>query len=152
MNGNGNGGNAGDAPRNGGERRFNRPGGGARHAGGGRGPDRGGERHGGPRGERGPRDHQQRHGRHHERGDRPDRGERGERGDRERGEVRGEGRPDETLLDNAPVDNGAGADQVIDPNASERGNRALDRAARQSGDAAGPVLDLSALKEMSTSE
>jgi transcription termination factor Rho len=160
MNGNGNGSNAGDAPRNGGERRFNRPGGGARHAGGGRGPDRGGERHGAPRSERGPRDHHAggpRPHRHDRGGERPDRGgERGERGERV------EARPDATaagrqqdeamLLDGMPGDAGAGADQVIDPNASERGNRALDRATRQGADASGVVLDLSSLKEMSTSE
>jgi transcription termination factor Rho len=148
MNGNGNGGNAGDAPRNGGERRFNRPGGG-RHAGG-RGPDRGGERHGGPRGdrpERGNRDH-------HAGPPRQPRHDRGERGERV------EARPEDVLIDGAPIDNGAvtAADQTIDPNApvdpnaAARGNRALDRATRQQAEAGGAVLDLSSLKEMGTVE
>jgi transcription termination factor Rho len=155
MNGNGNGGNAGDAPRNGGERRFNRPGGGGRHAGGGRGPDRGGERQHGPRGDRGgdrgPRDHhagERRQNRHHDRGDRGERagGERGERAEQRPVIV-----PEEMIVDGTPLEP-AGADQPIDPNATERGNRALDRALAK-GDAAGvAVLDLSALKEMSTSE
>jgi transcription termination factor Rho len=167
MNGNGNGGNAGDAPRNGGaERRFNRPGGGGRHAGGGRGDNRGGgERQHGPRGDRqdrGPRDHhagERRHNRPPARGERgPDRGDRRERGERPEGQeprvVDGYAAigPDEITADSAPQE-AAPVDHTIDPNAAERGNRALDRAIAKGDPASGvAVLDLSALKEMSTAE
>jgi transcription termination factor Rho len=153
---NGNNGNAGDTARSGGERRFNRPGPGGARPGGGRGPDRAGERHG-PRtgggdrhaGPRGPN-------RHHDRG---------ERNDPRRGELREprEPRAEETLVDGATAGVTAGAapgaapaeqtaaERAMDPNASERGNRALDRALDRNGDNTG-VLDLSALKEMSTAE
>ncbi len=164
---NGNNGNAGESARNGGERRFNRPGGGGQRqsGGGGRGGERGerhgsrnggGERHahggGGGRG-------QNRHHDRGERGDRPERGNRAERGERFDGprEPR-EARPEEVFFEGAAaVDTAVGvaepqaADRPIDPNASERGNRALDRAVERDGSNAG-VLDLSALKEMSTSE